>query len=107
MHADVDVVYCTIVDSQINDRKQGAKNNHASEKDRVSSILEQHPCKIADPKPSSPNCEPTGQECVPLDYITVLPPKGELSQADCSVYAELSEHRDAENQYQSLVKRKK
>ncbi len=107
MHADVDVVYCTIVDSQINDRKQGAKNNEAFEKDRVSSILEQHPCKIADPKPSGLNCEPTGQECVPLDYITVLPPKGELSQSDCSVYAELSEQREGENQYQSLVKRKK
>jgi hypothetical protein len=107
MHTDVDVVYCTIVDSQINDRKQGAKNNGAYEKDRVSSILEQHPCKIADPKPSGLNCKPVGQECIPLDYITVLPPKSELSQADCSIYAELSEQRDAENQYQSLVKRKK
>lgn len=41
------------------------------------------------------------------DYITVLPPKVELGQSDGSIYADLSEQRAAENQYQSLVKRKK
>ncbi|CAB3988866.1 zonadhesin [Paramuricea clavata] len=135
IHLDVDNVYSTI-DPQINDRKVGAKSNDAfdaNEDERAYSILEQYPnqidyttpCtgdervysiletepgQIAYPTPSTVYSEPdyvTVLDNSDMDYVTVLPPKVEPGQSDCSVYADLSEQRAGENEYQSLVRRKK
>jgi hypothetical protein len=89
--------------------------------ERVYSILETEPGQIAYPTPSTVYSEPADQGCTVdtgvdyvtvlddsnLDYVTVLPPKVEPGQSDCSVYADLSEQRAGENEYQSLVRRKK
>ena len=89
--------------------------------ERVYSILETEAGQIAYGGSSNPGDKPANQGCLEVysnldeeqdanascDYVTVLPPKLEPGQSDSSIYAELSEQRAAENQYQSLVKRKK
>ena len=108
-YADAGRLYSTTVD----DKKLGAKNNdafHANENERVYSILETEPGQISYPTPSRVSFEPAGHGYTgdsDVDYVTVLPSKSEPGQSDCPVYADLSGQRDAENEYQSLVKRKK
>ena len=106
-------MYSTI-DPQINDEKLGAKNNDAFDANEKAG-------QIAYGGSSNPGDKPANQGCLEVystldeeqdtnascDYVTVLPPKLEPGQSDSSIYAELSEQRAAENQYQSLVKRKK
>ena len=93
--------------------------------ERVYSVLETEPGQIAYGTSSNPGHKPADQGCtvdagpvystldeerdvnMSLDYVTVLPPKVEPAQSDRSIYTDLSEQRAAENQYQSLVKRKK
>ena len=120
-------MYSTI-EAQIDDEKLGAKNNaafDANENERVYSILETEPGQIAYGTSSNLAHKPADQGCAldagPVysaldeeryvntspDYVTVLPPKVETAQSDCSIYTDLSKQRAAENQYQSLVKRKK
>ena len=108
-YVDADEMYSTIVD----DKKLGAKNNDAfdaNENERVYSILETEPGQISYPTPSRVSFEPAGHGYTGdpgVDYLTVLPPKSEPGQSDCPVYADLSSQRGGENEYQSLVKRKK
>ena len=93
--------------------------------ERVHSILETEAGQNAYGGSSNPGDKPANQGCLvdtgqvystldeeqdanaSCNYVTVLPPKLEPGQSDSSIYAELSEQRAAENQYQSLVKRKK
>ena len=117
VYADADRLYCTIVD----DGKLGAKINdafHANENERVYindgegvySILETEPGQTSYPTPGSVNFKPAGHGYTgdsDVEYLTVLSAKSEPDQSDCSVYADLSAQRDGENQYESLVKRKK
>ena len=136
IYADADVMYCAIIDdrklgAKNNDGFDANENERVysileqysgqincitagmqDDSERVYSVLETDPGQIAYPTPGIPNCKPADQGCTEdtgpdAGYITVLPPKSELSQSDCSVYADLSEQREGENQYQSLVKRKK
>ena len=84
--------------------------NIPNDSERVYSILETEPGQISYPTPSRVNFEPAGHEYtgdLVVDYVTVLPSKSEPGQSDCPVYADLSGQRDGENEYQSLVKRKK
>jgi hypothetical protein len=109
VYADADRLYCTIVD----DGKLGAKINdafHANDGEGVYSVLDTEPGQTSYPTPGSVNFKPadhgyTGDSDV--EYLTVLSAKSEPDQSDCSVYADLSAQRDGENQYESLVKRKK
>lgn len=93
--------------------------------ERVYSVIETEPGQIAYGTSSNAGHKPADQGCTvdagsvystldeerdmntSLDYVTVLLPKVEPAQSDCSIYTDLSEQRAAEDQYQSLVKRKK